>query len=328
MYVMKITIARLRSGTNYTGTPLLDIMDSFHELFFEYMNKHKKNDYGVYNFGWNAPNRKKLDDIVDADVIVVPSENEFQWHIKGYRHTNEMQRSNDDVKKIGKYLKNKHLVIFRSDRADNEELFRKKTFKGFPIGRFSILDEMDIKGGIHAMKYHFIREIYKPKRKKWDFIYWGCDKRKNANNKPSNDERHLILKQIKDDAIIRSYLIGNYSPPRLRDEKIQKMRDLIPTLSSGKSTICFNWLDPNATTSRYHESLACGIFPFVWKDYDKQNTIVASKFQRISSVDEFYEKLPEVNERFSEVENHYIAHTLKSKDWYYKQFSKKLNSIL
>jgi hypothetical protein len=74
--------------------------------------------------------------------------------------------------------------------------------------------------------------------------------------------------------------------------------------------------------------LACGIFPFVWKDYDKKNTIVASKFQRISSVDEFYEKLPEVNERFSEVENHYFAHTLKSKDWYYKQFSKKLNSIL
>ena len=34
---MKLTITRLRSGTNYK-TPLHDIMDSFYELYKEYMS--------------------------------------------------------------------------------------------------------------------------------------------------------------------------------------------------------------------------------------------------------------------------------------------------
>ncbi len=78
---MKLTITRLRSGTNYK-TPLHDIMDSFYELYKEYISKNSQHTYGVCNFGWNAANRKKLDDILDADVVIIPSENEFFQHIK------------------------------------------------------------------------------------------------------------------------------------------------------------------------------------------------------------------------------------------------------
>ena len=79
---MKLTITRLRSGTNYK-TPLHDIMDSFYELYKEYITKNPQHSYGVCNFGWNAANRKKLDDIIDADIVIIPSENEFFQHIKG-----------------------------------------------------------------------------------------------------------------------------------------------------------------------------------------------------------------------------------------------------
>ena len=69
---MKITIARLRSGTNYKE-PLHDIMDSFYELYKRYMEKNPQHTYGVYNFGWGKRNRKILDDVFDSDVIIIPS---------------------------------------------------------------------------------------------------------------------------------------------------------------------------------------------------------------------------------------------------------------
>jgi hypothetical protein len=324
---MKLTITRLRSGANYKGIPLLDIMDSFYELYSRFIEDHPEFDYGVCNFGWNKANRRTLDDIVDSDVLLIPSEQEFQWHIKGYRDQREKLRTDDFVSAIGRTLKNKHIILLRSDRADDEHLYRQMVFKGLPIGKFSVLDEMDIEGGIHGMKFHFIQEICKPQPKRVDFIYWGCDKRRNSSNEVSGDVRHEVFKTLQRDGTITTYFIGKYSTVRA-DERIQPMRDLVPRLATGRATLCFNWMDPTATTSRYHEAIACGIFPFVWKNYDKKNTIVASDWQRVESVDELYEKLPEVESRFKSVRQHYLQNVLKSRDWYFKKFERRLLSLI
>ena len=150
----------------------------------------------------------------------------------------------------------------RSDRADNEELYRTRTFKDQPIGKFSILDEMDLPGGLHGMKYHFIQENLPAKlfelERHHEFIYWGCDKRKLIDNIESGDERHIVFKQIKKNAKIKSYFIGKYNAIT-PDKKIDSMYNLLTDLTCAKSTLCFNWLDPAATTSRYHEAMACGI---------------------------------------------------------------------
>ena len=66
------------------------------------------------------------------------------------------------------------------------------------------------------LKYHFIKEnmpmrLFESERE-YDFIYWGCDKRKLIDNIESGDERHLVFKRIKKDAKIKSYFIGKYSP--------------------------------------------------------------------------------------------------------------------
>ena len=256
---MKLTITRLRSGTNYK-TPLHDIMDSFYELYKEYMQKNPQHSYGVCNFGWGAANRKKMDDILDADVVIIPSENEFFQHIKGYVDPRHKERSDEFVKQIGEQLAKKHVIIMRSDRADSEELYRTRVFKDQPIGQFSIFDEMDIPGGLHGMKYHFIKEnmpfdMFGESEKQYDFIYWGCDKRKLIDNVESGDERHLVFKRIKKEGILNSYFIGKYNAI-VPDKKIDSMYNLLPILKQGKSTLCFNWLDPVATTSRYHEALA------------------------------------------------------------------------
>ena len=231
-------------------------MDSFYELYWQFIQEHSEFEYGVCNFGWNKANRRTLDDVVDADVLLIPSEQEFQWHIKGYRDQREKLRTDDFVSRIGQTLENKHVILFRSDRADNELLYREKVFPGLSIGKFSTLDEMDIEGGIHGMKHHFIREVFKPRKKKFDFIYWGCDKRKNSDNKTSGDERHEVFKRLQRDGVISTYFIGKYSTVKA-NERIQTMRDLVPTLSTGRSTLCFNWMDSTATTSRYHEAIAC-----------------------------------------------------------------------
>ena len=328
---MKLTITRLRSGTNYK-TPLHDIMDSFYELYKEYMQKNPQHSYGVCNFGWGAANRKKLDDILDADVVIIPSENEFFQHIKGYVDPRHKERSDEFVKQIGEQLAKKHVIIMRSDRADSEELYRTRVFKDQPIGQFSIFDEMDIPGGLHGMKYHFIKEnmpfdMFGESEKQYDFIYWGCDKRKLIDNVDSGDERHLIFKQIKKEGRLNSYFIGKYNAI-VPDKKIDSMYNLLPILKQGKSTLCFNWLDPVATTSRYHEALACGILPFVWKNYDSNNTLVADQWQRVQSVEELYDKMQDVDKMFPAIEDYYVRNTMKPKSWYYEKFEQRMNEIL
>ena len=80
---MKISYARLRSGVNYKG-PLRNIIDSFCELHKMFIERNPKHQYGYYNFGFNKANRRKLDDIPDSDVVIIPSENEFHYHIKSH----------------------------------------------------------------------------------------------------------------------------------------------------------------------------------------------------------------------------------------------------
>lgn len=328
---MKLTITRLRSGTNYK-TPLHDIMDSFYELYKEYIQKNPQHSYGVCNFGWGHANRKKLDDILDADVVIIPSENEFFQHIKGYVDPRHKERSDEFVHQIGEQLAKKHVIIMRSDRADSEELYRTRVFKDQPIGKFSIFDEMDIPGGLHGMKYHFIKEnmpfdMFGEPDREFDFIYWGCDKRKLIDNIESGDERHLAFKKIKKDGILKSYFIGKYNAI-VPDKKIDSMYNLLPILKQGKSTLCFNWLDSKATTSRYHEAMACGILPFVWKNYDEDNTLVATDWQRVQSVEELYEKMQDVDKKFPEIEDYYVRNTMKPKSWYYENFEQRMNEIL
>ena len=328
---MKLTITRLRSGTNYK-IPLHDIMDSFYELYKEYIRKNPQHTYGVCNFGWDAANRKKLDDILDADVVIIPSENEFFQHIKGYVDPRHKERSDEFIHQIGEHLANKHVILMRSDRADSEELYRTRVFKDQPIGQFSIFDEMDIPGGLHGMKYHFIKEnmpfdMFGESEKQYDFIYWGCDKRKLIDNVDSGDERHLIFKQIKKEGRLNSYFIGKYNAI-VPDKKIDSMYNLLPILKQGKSTLCFNWLDPVATTSRYHEALACGILPFVWKNYDSNNTLVADEWQRVQSVEELYDKMQDVDKMFPAIEDYYVRNTMKPKSWYYEKFEQRMNEIL
>ena len=176
----KITIARLRSGVNYKR-PLDHIIDSFCYLLKRFQVKHDEFDYGVYNYGYDKAHRRKPDDIPNSDIIIIPSENEFHYHIPNYIDPKNLEKSNTAIKEHFKDLKDKHIIILRSDRGDDENLYRNHTFKDNPIRKVSILDETDIPGNIHQLKYHFIKdELPENTVRPFLFTYWGTEKRRDV----------------------------------------------------------------------------------------------------------------------------------------------------
>ena len=289
---MKITVCRLRSGINYKR-PLLNILDSYCFLLQKYMIE-EDHTFGYYNFGFGEAHRRNSKDVPDADVLIIPSENEFHYHIDKYIDPKNLAKSNKAIEDhILPYLKGKHVIILRSDRGDTEELYREKTFKGIDC-KISILDETDIPGNVHQLKYWFIKDYIR--HNKFDetrdirFTYWGTEKR-NDDSGVSGDQRHVILKEIQDgEGRFNTRFYGRFSRVK-RDDKSMTMEELVPTLLKTQFTLCFNWKDPTATTSRYHEAMACGVIPLVWKDYDSTGELVKNDWQRVNSVSELHQKM-------------------------------------
>ena len=326
----KITIARLRSGVNYKR-PLDHIIDSFCYLLKRFQIKNSEFNYGVYNFGFDKAHRRKADDIPDSDIIIIPSENEFHYHIPNYIDPKNLEKSNTAIKEHFKDLKNKHIIILRSDRGDDENLYRNYTFKDNPIGKVSILDETDIPGNIHQLKYHFIKDEIPDNETNRPFLfsYWGTEKRRDVGGVVSGDNRHEVLKEIQN-GMGRFYtrFIGRFSTVK-RDMKSDSMRNILPILNQSKYTLCFNWKDNKATTSRYHEALASGIIPMVYKDYDSTGILVKDDWQRVESAEELCDKMMNSDyfTKYTQIHNAY-KQSLLTKDQIYDTFESTLFRII
>lgn len=327
---MKICIARLRSSIAYVE-PLNHIIDSFCECLKYYVRNHPEHQWYYYNFSWGEKPKRDHHALEIADVIIIPSEAEFTYHIPGAIHSLDVKRSNEEIERIIPYFKNKKLINLRSDRRDDEELYRKTLGNDFIYDQ---IDEIDFDPIIHAMKFYFIRNraaLCFDDRKLYDFAYWGSDKRKNIDGMPSGDVRHIILKEIKQSPLSTQF-IGRFHGFK-RDQKFQKMGALIPLLTMTRTTLCFNWLTTKAASSRYGEAIACGMIPFVWKDYDTDNKLVKNPWQRISSTEEFVDKMmkirydEEYKKLFTEIESDF-ANSLRPFQQYIDEFDDKLTAKL
>ena len=343
----KITIARLRSGISYKK-PLNHILDSFYYLLKRFQAKHDEFVYGTYNYSYDKSNRRDPKDISNSDIIIIPSENEFHYHIKDkngkstYIDPLNLEKSDTAIKDHFKNLKDKHIIILRSDRGDDENLYRNYTFKDNPIRKVSILDETDIPGNIHQLKYHFIKDgikdmtellkfFGKPESTKrpYLFTYWGTEKRRDVGGVDSGDQRHSILKQLQEGmGRYHTRFIGRFSTVK-RDMKPDSMRNILPILNQSQYTLCFNWKDNKATTSRYHEALASGIIPMVYGLYDSTGILVKDDWQRVESPEELDEKIMNTNyrEKYNEIHNIYKK-SLLTKDQIYDTFEEQLLNII
>ena len=159
-------------------------------------------------------------------------------------------------------------------------------------------------------------------KKTIDFAYWGKMK--------VGDDRGKIIRQIYRDPDISTVLVGGFPSGVQRQAAwIKDWKQLYPMLEPAKCTLCFNWQDTTATTSRYPEALSIGIIPFVWKDYDRNNTYNIDSWQRVRSFEEFKEKVLQLKDvkRIEEYRENYKK-VLLSENEYFEEFSNKMNNFI
>jgi len=322
---MKITIARLRSNVKYNG-PLETVLDSFFENYVRWMRANPQHKYDTYNVSFNQSRPQRTPETIKwADTIVIPSDSEFRYHGELQMNPKDLAKSESHIEKIAPYFEGKNVIMFRSDRGDTEELYR-SFLPG--IKNFTTIDEVDFSGNIHGMKYHFIQTLKNPladmmgTEKTIDFAYWGRMKHGN--------DREKTIRQIYRSELSTVMVGGFPSGVKRQSAWIKDWKELYPLLEPARCTLCFNWIDQTATTSRYPEALSVGIIPFVWRDYDSTNTYMIDDWQRITSPEElvekalllrnqdfFEKKLEEFRANYSKV--------LLSQDNYFELFSKKMH---
>ena len=327
---MKITIARIRSNVTYHG-PLETVLDSFFENYVKWRDNNPQHEYDTYNVSFNNDRPKRTPETIKwADVIVIPSDSEFRYHGELQMNPKDLAKSESHMEQIRPYFEDKTVIMFRSDRGDTEELYRNETLKGVNLKSFHTIDETDFSGNIHGMKYHFLQELQSsvlmPADKTIDFGYWGKMKPSEKN------EREKTIRQIYKDKDISTMLVGGFPSGVKRQSKwVKDWKKLFFMIEPSRSTLCFNWKDPTATTSRYPEALSVGIVPFVWKDYDINNTYLIDDFQRVNSFEELKEKVLTLRKNcgtlVKEYRNNYKK-VLLSEEEYLKLFSEKMNFAL
>lgn len=232
---IKICFVRLRDTVHYDGTNGKQIMDSFFHVTNEFIKNNKDKYYmDTYNFTIESiegkknecRSKEKLEFLSNADYIVIFTENEFQYHMKGRISENIMGRSYCRLLTILEEFdktpdKKRNIILVTSDKADTIELFRDRTFnrsnyyvkdslwvhdfdyenKTYEYNmNFYRIDEGEFIGGIHHLKHLFMLDYWKDKRrtrtrtnKKVDFVYWGTSKKKKVDESADN-----FAYQIKD----------------------------------------------------------------------------------------------------------------------------------
>ena len=326
---MKITIARIRSNVTYHG-PLETVLDSFFENYVKWRDSNPQHEYDTYNVSFNNDRPKRTPETIKwADVIVIPSDSEFRYHGELQMNPKDLAKSESHMEQIRPYFEDKTVIMFRSDRGDTEELYRNETLKSVNLKSFHTIDETDFSGNIHGMKYHFLQELQSrvliPADKTIDFGYWGKMKPSEKN------EREKTIRQIYKDKNISTMLVGGFPSGVKRQSKwIKDWKKLFFLVEPSRSTLCFNWLDPTATTSRYPEALSIGMIPFVWKEYDINNTYQMDDWQRVNSFEELKEKISELRDdnvfydKLEQYRDNYKK-VLLSEEEYFMQFSKRMN---
>jgi hypothetical protein len=312
------------------------IMDVFYFELKQFIDEHPAYRFSYYGISFDG-SKPTYDAtaLARADVIVVPSEAEFMFYVPGLLHTLEVARSNERVRALAPLLANKHLVVLRSDRRDDEELFRTYTW---PETAFTYheVDELAFPLSLNALKIAWYRQALQsrkrlditPAEKRYDVVYWGTDKRKTLGGVPSGDIRHLLLKAVNNAPDLTKLWIGLLSVKR--HVKFSPMADLLPRLAESKMTFCSNWRESSALTARYFEAIGATVLPFVYRDYG-QGVLPLQPWQRFDTPDELLERLREAQqhaaERFATVESA-LLDVIPPVETYHALFDKLLTEAL
>ena len=203
-----ICFTRIRSSERY-NKPLQSIADSMFHVCNKFMHNNPQYNYNFFGLSFSSGWPTKIyQNIADSDYIVIPSEAEFMFHIPDRVMSIVKKRSDEVLNGVREVIDGKTIIILQSDRADSVELYRDYVFPDNDVKIHSI-DECDFKGGLHSLKYHFIKQRFHTGAKTHDFGYWGTSKKKKVGGDLSGDVRHEVLKDLhKSD--LKTLFIGNF----------------------------------------------------------------------------------------------------------------------
>ena len=297
------------------------------------MHNNPQYNYNFFGLSFSSAWPTKIyQNIADSDYIVIPSEAEFMFHIPDRVMSIVKKRSDEVLNGVREVIDGKTIIILQSDRADSVELYRDYVFPDNDVKIHSI-DECDFKGGLHSLKYYFIKQRFHTGAKIHDFGYWGTSKKKKVGGDLSGDVRHEVLKDLhKSD--LKTLFIGNFDGFQ-RDVKFtRKLENIVPHLMDFRSTLCFNWPGYDEyLTSRYNEAMACDIIPLVWKNYDINNQLVESDWQRCYSFEDIERKCLELRdnsvrlEHLNRIKKKYKEST-ENIEYYEEEFETKIKGII
>ena len=247
-------------------------------------------------------------------------------------HPRDVEKSQAEIRKTYEHLNDKHIILLTQDRGVNEEMVMQYTFENTVKPKsFQTIDEMDFTMCLQGLKYHFIKNYFRfPVDKKTDFVYWGSDKSKTAGGVKSNDERLDIIKSISKNEEVSSSIIGRWPKSIRIERKWVPLKETLGYLDQSYSTLCFNWIDQTAVTGRYHEAMACNVYPFVWKDYDTNDILITEEWQRCFTKEELYDKIKDIKKsdyRMIVAKKDFLDR-LPTEENYYKEFETVFNKCL
>ena len=182
-------------------------------------------------------------------------------------------------------------------------------------------------GHLKGCLYYFVKKFFEVDKIKVRFTepcYIG---------KSSEDERHIKLKQIRD-SNVKDDMIGYFDGFKYTRKFDKKMTNILPFIAKANTTLCFNWPGQEEhLTSRYNEALGCDVIPLVWKDYDCNNQLVVSDWQRCYSFEDVQKKCLEVQDnqvrllKLKEIKDKYSL-VVKDLEYYENLLNKKMDDVL
>lgn len=320
----KIMFMSLRNPALYR--PLELIEDNIYYSLKNFMKENPQYEYLFYNvsFGDN-PLSRDLVAVEAADVIILITVSEWTYHIPNFRHRLEVERINEEVEKVRQRLDGKSLIVVSHEQADTLDLFTDRTFKDAKLKTADIIHQEEMGAGFMFMRYHFIKDHLKHQQrffadeteKKWDFVYFGTTKTKTIDGKVSGDVRQEILHQVwkrRKTENFSTYFIGRFDKITRDEGWTPSFKSLVPKLQQARSTLCFQWPGfEHHQTLRYPESLASGVVPLLWQNFDKNNTANALDWQRCWSSDDVVKKIKQLQEntfwqeKYDEITERYEA---------------------
>jgi hypothetical protein len=188
--------------------------DSLCELVKRWVDEREgKYDFRFWRISLDGKRpRRNLQDIEDANVLVIISYMEFLYHIKGRQGGWEFRRSWNDLLDMRKIINPKKQVIwlFSSDNRDDVDLYQNYVFPNIPI-KIVMFDEnlksptwerngynrFEWFGNIHSQKKSWINTEYQkvidrnngiPPYRDLDFVFWGSTKRLTISDTKYREE--------------------------------------------------------------------------------------------------------------------------------------------